>query len=274
MKNIIATVMALASVITGITLTSSCKRDYSVVANYDTPTGTAYLRVVHAAPYFRKIFNAPDSFNLLVGGQKVSAYLPGGAVTLTYNATFPASNTNYGYVTVPAGDQEFKLSLGVYNADSVTLKKFTKTLAPDTYYTFLITDSINSARDAAQMFIRDSVTTPTTGYVNLRFIHAALEDTASGSQKTVDTIDVFSTRNNRNIYSKITPGTATTFSQFAYNAQLPDTLYVRRVRSTVNLATLNNVSFANQRTYTIYFKGDGNVTTGTKARSLATFVHK
>ena len=87
--------------------------------------------------------------------------------------------------------------------------------------------------------------------------------------------DVFSSRYNRNIYTKITPGTVTPFSQFGYTAGLADTIYIRRVRSTVNLATLNNVSFLN-RTYTLYFKGDGTISTTTnpKARSLATIVHK
>jgi hypothetical protein len=274
MKNIIATVIAIGFVITGITITSSCKREYDTVADYDMPAGIAYLRIVHAAPYFRNIFNAPDSFNVLVGGQKVTGYLPGGAVVLTYNTTYPTSSSNYGYFTVPAGEQEIKLSLGSTNPDSVTLKKFTKVLAPDNYYTFMITDSINSARDIAQIFVRDSLTSPTIGYFSLRFIHAALRDTATTSQKTVDTIDVFSTRNNRNIYNRITPGTVTTFSQYAYNSQLSDTLYVRRTRSTVNLATFNSASFGNQRTYTLYFKGDGNATTGTRARSLGSFIHR
>jgi hypothetical protein len=140
----------------------------------------------------------------------------------------------------------------------------------------MITDSINSDRDIAQIFVRDSVTNPTVGYFNLRFIHAVLQDAVTPAQKNVDTIDVFSTRYNRNIYNRITPGTVTTFSQFAYNSQLSDTIYIRRVRSTVNLATLNNVSFGNQRTYTLYFKGDGTIsdTKITRVRSLATIVHK
>jgi hypothetical protein len=271
-KNIMA-VMATALVMTCIALVS-CNRDYEAAAPYQTPTGTAYLRIVHAAPYFGRIFNVNDSFNVMVGGTKISGYLPGSNPYLSYGATYPLSSTLYGYVTVPAGEQEIKLTSGVTNPDSVTIRKFTKVLAADTYYTLMVTDSINSDRDAAQIFVRDSVTTPTIGYFNLRFIHAVVDDTAKAAQKTVDTIDVFSSRNNRNIYTKITPGTTTTFSQFAFNAQVADTLYVRRTRSTVNLATLNNVSFANQRTYTLFFQGDGNVTTGSKARSLATYVHK
>jgi hypothetical protein len=267
-------VMTAALVMTFIALVS-CNRDYESAASYQTPTGTAYLRIVHAAPYFARALNVNDSsFNVMVGGTKVSGYLPGSNPYLSYGSMYPLGSTLYGYVTVPAGEQEIKLTSGVTNPDSVTFKRFTKVLAPDTYYSFVITDSINSTRDAAQIFVRDSVTTPTTGYFNLRFMHAVVDDTAKAAQKTVDTIDVFSTRNNRNIYTRITPGTTTTFSQFAFNSQVTDTLYVRRVRSTVNLATLNNVTFGNQRTYTLFFQGDGNLTAGTKARSLATYVHK
>lgn len=279
-KNITATVIAISFALTCIIVSSSCKRDYDMVADYETPADVAYLRIVHAAPYFRNIFNAPDSFNVLVNGQKVTGYAPGGAVLLTYNTTFPASNSNYGYVTVPAGEQEIKLTLGVTNPDSITLKKFTKVLEANNYYTFMLTDSINSDRDIAKIFVRDSLTTPTIGYFNLRFIHAVLKDATP--TKTVDTIDVFSTRNNRNIYSSITPGTVTNFSQYAYNSQLSDTLFVRRTRSTTNLATLNSASFGNQRTYTLYFKGDGTISpnpppptpVSPRARSLAIIVHK
>jgi hypothetical protein len=273
MRNKIAAVIAIGVVITTITI-SSCKRDFNPVASYQTPTGTAYLHIVHAAPYFGKIFNVKDSFNVLVGGTKVAGFLPGSNPYFSYGASFPTVSAVNGYITVPAGQQEIKLTQGVLTPDSVTIKSLTKTLLPNTYYTFMITDSLNSANDAAQIFVRDSLTNPTTGYFNLRFIHAALEDTVTASQKTVDTVDIFSTRNNRNIYSKIVRGQVTTFSQFAYNSQLNDTIYVRRTRSTVNLATLNNVSFSNQRNYTLYFQGDGNATTGAKARSLLIYVNK
>jgi len=76
MRNKIAAVIAIGVVITTITI-SSCKRDFDPVASYQTPAGTAYLHIVHAAPYFGKLFNIKDSFNVLVGGTKVAGFLPG-----------------------------------------------------------------------------------------------------------------------------------------------------------------------------------------------------
>jgi len=180
----------------------SCKRDLDPSAPYGIPTGTAYLRIVHASPYFGNIFNVRDSFNVLVGGTKVSAFISGGNPYMTYTAnnTFPTGSSLYGYVAVPAGEQEIKLSAGVMNPDSITIKRFTKVLDPDSYYTFMITDSINSTRDAAQIFVRDSInTTPTVCYYGLRFIHAVMQDSVAPKQKLVDSINVFSSRYNRNI---------------------------------------------------------------------------
>jgi len=133
----------------------------------------------------------------------------------------------------------------------------------------MIIDSIMSLRNSSQIFVRDSIVQPPPGYYNLRFIHAVWNDTAGKG------IDIWSTRNNRYIFSNLKPGAISTFSQWPYNALLNDTLYVRRTGSpTVTLATLNGASFSNQRTYTLYYKGDGNLTTGTKARSLAIYVHQ
>jgi hypothetical protein len=264
---------SIAIIITLIILTS-CKRDYIRVADYNIPPGNAYLRIIHASPSFSSIFNVPDTFNVSVGGQKITTYLPGGAPVLTYNNIYPNSSISNGYTVVPSGEQEVKLSIGVYNIDSVVIKKFTKTLVADNYYTLLITDSINSSRDAAQIFVRDSVFTPTAGYYNLRFVHAVWKD-VSTTPKKVDTIDLFSTRSNRVIFSKIVPGTTTLFTTFGYNALLSDTFYVRSYRSTVNIDTLNNVSLSNQRNYTLYYRGDATLPYGNaKKTGLSVTVNK
>jgi hypothetical protein len=259
--------MAVFFIITGIVL-AACKRDYTWAAEYYTPNGTAYLRIVHAAPGFGAIYSVPDSFNVLLNGTKVTGFVPGGAPLMTYGTIFPTVSSANGYITVPAGTQEFKLSMGALNPDSVTIKRFTKVLVSNAYYSLVITDSINSDKDAAQIFVRDTINKPTVGYFNLRFIHAVWNDT------TGKTVDIWSTRNNRYLFNNIKPGTVTTFTTFGYNSQLNDTLFVRRSGTGYTLATFNNVPFSNQRTYTLYYKGDGTLTTGVRARGLATYVHQ
>jgi hypothetical protein len=180
-------------------------------------------------------------------------------------------STNWGYVSVPAGTQPIKLSVaGVVNPDSIPIQTFTKTLVANQMYTLMITDSINSSRDSSQIFVQDSYLQPTTGYFNLRFIHAVWNDTAG------KTIDIWSARNNRNIFTSVKPGAVTPFSTYPYNAILNDTFFVRRSGTLIGLDTLSAVSFGNQRTYTLYYKGDANINVNSKVkrRHLATYVHQ
>lgn len=252
---------------------SACTRDYSLISPVSTTGGSAYLRIIDAAPNFRSIFNMPDSFSVFVNGSKVTGYTPGGTYMMTYGSSFPAITTLNGYVTVPAGSQAIKFSVsGVVNADSLPITSFKKTFAANQYYTLMITDSILSARDSSQIFVQDTYTEPTTGYYNLRFIHAVLNDTVGKN------VDIWSTRNNRYIFSNVKPGAISSFAQYPFNALLTDTFFVRRTgNSAIALDTLLNTSiFSNQRTYTLYYKGDGNSnrSTNTKRRHLATYIHQ
>jgi len=267
-KNILFSTLALVAVIIGF---YSCKRDYTLKAPVTTTEGLAYLRIVNASPNFRSILNAPDSFNVIINGNKVTGYTPSSTLLMTYGSTFPAASSNYGYIALEPGTDEIKLSAGYLNPDSLPIISLTKTLAANTYYTFMITDSVKSTRDSSKIFIQDNFTTPTSGYFNLRFIHAVLNDTVG------KTIDIWSTRTNRFIYTNVKPGTITSFTAYPYNAIFSDTLYVRRHNSGYvhdTLATLNTVSFSNQRTYTLYYRGNAGVASGSKSRSLATYVHQ
>lgn len=268
-KNITAVLIICGS----LTAFYSCKRDYTLKSPYTTTGGKSYLRIVDAAPNFRNIFNFPDTFNVLVNGIKVTAYTPGPGATvlMTYGSIYPTVSSGYGYVAVDPGPATLKLFVGTLIPDSVKIASFVKNFAPDKYYTFMITDSVNSTKDSSQIFVQDIYPAVPSGYYNLRFIHAVLNDTAG------KTIDIWPTRANRYIYTNVKPGMVTSFSQWAYNPIFSDTLYVRRSGNPlIALDTLNSVSFSNQRTYTLYYRGDGNsnLSTNIKKRRLATYVHQ
>jgi hypothetical protein len=263
----------LAAIILCISLTAyySCKRDYTMKSPASITQGKSFLRIIDAAPNFRKIFNAPDSFNVLVNDNKITAYTPGTAINMTFGSTYPTAATNYGYVAVDPGTNIIKLTLGITNPDSIELATFSKTFLADKYYTFMITDSVSSAREQAQIFVQDNFSPVPSGYYNLRFIHAIFNDT------TGKNIDIWSTRANRYIYTNIKPDSITGFSQWAYNPILNDTFYVRRTGNpAVTLDTLNAIGFGNQRTYTLYYRGDANsnFNTNAKRRHLASYVHQ
>ncbi|MBI2273748.1 MAG: DUF4397 domain-containing protein [Bacteroidetes bacterium] len=248
-----------------IMLFSACKKEADKTANFvASDESTAYVRVIHAAPSFRNIFNAPDSFNVYVNDIKMNAPF------LTFGSVFPASTTAFGYVAVQPGLNQFRVNIHGFasaSPDSTRLINFSKVFQAGEYYTLLLTDSIKSQRDSSQMFLKDAYTKPLNGNYGLRFVHAVWNDTAG------KTIDVFSARRNANIYTNIKPGQISTFNSLAANTQLSDTLYVRRSGTLINLAQLNGVSFANQRSYTLFYRGNGDLATGTKARALATYLH-
>ena len=256
MKNNILYIFLIGFLLTGL---NSCKRDYTMIAGYLPVKGTSQVKVLDLSPSFRKVYNAADSFNVLINGSVINSPF------LSFSSIFPASGTSFGYVSVPSGLDTFNLvTPGKLTGDSLPIASVTQQLLKDSSYTFMVLDS-------GFVFLHDSYTPPLTGYFNLRLVHAALNDTAGKS------IDIYSTRYNSTIFKNIKPGTNTFFTSFAYNAQLNDTLYVRRTGSnTITLDTLNAVSFTNQRTYTLYYKGDAttNWTTNAKRRHLAVYVNQ
>lgn len=247
----------------------SCKRDMTLKDPTTSPSGTALIRIIDVSPNLDSILKGnADTFNVLLNGVKLTGNSPGTAAAMVFNATYPFGGTNNGYASVPAGTQEIKFAKGLNTLDSVVLATFHETLLPDTYYSFIITDSVNSGRDSSRMFVKDSLFSVTAGFFNLRFVHAAWNDTAN--------IDVWSARNNKNIFANVKPGTISAFSTYAYNTQLSDTLFVRRTGTAIGLDTLVSVNFFNQRSYTLIYKGNAlsNRNTDPKRRHLITYLNK
>jgi len=247
----------------GILLFSACQKETKTKADFTTTEGNAFIRVVHVAPSFRQVFNAPDSFNIYVNGAKVNSPF------LTYLSIFPSPFN--AYFAVQPGLQQIKVSVHGFasaNPDSTLITSFTKLFTTGQYYTLLVTDSIKSPRDSSQMFLPDVYSKPSPGNYSLRFVHAVWNDT------TGKNIDIFSARRNANIYNNIKPGQILPFITLPYNTQLNDTLYVRRAGTLFNLSILNNIGLSNQRVYTLVYRGNGDLTTTNKARSLGAYLHQ
>lgn len=264
-KNILLVAIMGSIILIGL---SACTRDLSLKSEVSTTDGSSFLRVINVAPNFRAIYNQQDTFSILLNGNKISGYTPGAVASMTYGSSFPAINTLNGYFSVTPGTQEIKLSVsGVVTPDSIPITTFLKKFVANQSYTFFITDSIKSNNDSVQMFVADTYTKPELGFYNIRFVHTVLNDTLG------KTIDIYSTRNAKNIFTAVKPSSVTSYSKYPFNSLLSDTLYVRRSGTLINLATLNGQIFADQRTYTLYYRGNGSLTTGIKARSLATYIH-
>lgn len=253
------------SVIAAIIFTVfACTKDNTMQAGFQTNDGTgAYLRVIHVAPSFRAVFNQADSFNVFVNGSKVNGSF------LTYASMFPASTSNNAYFTVPSGSATVKFSVaGTVNPDSIAIVSFPATLSAATWYTMLVTDS-------SRILLDDSYTKPAAGVATLRFINTVMNDTAGKA------VDIYSKGLGTNLFSNVKPGGQPTafINTPAINpipanvVGLTDTLIVRRAGTTFALAQLNGTSFLFQRAYTLYYRGSGSLTSGTKARTLSSYVH-
>ncbi|MEO7311448.1 MAG: DUF4397 domain-containing protein [Chitinophagaceae bacterium] len=253
-----------AAVILSCLVFSSCKKEYTLVSTTDDLTGKAYLRIIHAAPSFRALFGVQDTFNVFIDNNKVNA------TVLTYGSVFPGATANP-YLAVNAGLKDIKLSIpGKILEDSIAITTITKTLAAGSYYTLMLTDSIKFARDSSQIFLKDNLVKPLNTLYSLRFINAVYNDTVG------KTIDIFSAKRNGNLFSNAVPGKIFDFTTLPYNAQFADTLFVRRSGTLINFASviIGAGGFGNQKSYTLYFRGDMLLTTGAKARSVTYVVNQ
>ena len=262
-------------------ITSSCKKDRTKLQGVQ-PTNSAFLKVIHAAPGFRKVFNVADSLNIIVGainGQRLFAATPNSATSaltapappFTYNSAFPTNTTNLNtYAAVPSGGQDIRLILrGSVNFDSVTIATIPKNLSPGMYYTLVITDSITTTSDYSKIWIQDNFTNPDAGKYSIRCINAVMNDTAGKK------IDVYSFRSGANIFSNMSPGDVSAFNSLVIPSVFTDTFSVRRAGTTFELARLNTVSITNNsRVYTLLYRGDGTLTSGTKARGIIVYNNK
>jgi len=247
----------------------ACKRDMELKNKPGYPAGTALIKFIDVAPNLGSVLNNnADTFNILINGQKVTGFTPGTLSAMVFGATYPFAGTGNGYASVPAGNVEIKLVKGFNTLDSVVLATLHATLEADKYYSLIITDSINSPRDSSKIFVNDAFIPLTPGYFGLRFVNAALNDTGN--------VDIWSTRNNRTIFSGAKPGSISAFTSQFYTSILSDTLFVRRSGTLIGLDTLVTVNFANNRSYTIVYKGNAltNKTSDPKRRHLINYLNQ
>jgi hypothetical protein len=244
----------------------ACKRETMWHAEAETSGFQSFVRLIHASPNFRAVLSNPsatpplvvkDTFNVYAGSAKLNNTI------MTYGSQFPASNL---YLGIGAGTQTFRyVNPGVLNVDSLTVHSFIKSLDKGQRYSLIITDSMKSANENMQMFIRDNFVQPVPSQFGIRFVHAVVNDTAG------KTVDLYSAKLKANMFTNVKIGTATSFQNYNVTGMTGDTLIVRRNGVTTwELARLNAQTYANQRVYTYVYRGDTRAT-GTKGKSLITY---
>jgi hypothetical protein len=237
----------------------SCKKEVNWNTDSDFSGFNSYVKIVHASPAFRTIFNNRDSFNVYVGSDKATGTF------LTYAATSPVmpSGGSSNYLGYPSGNQLFRFSVhGVTNPDSVSLYSFTKNLEANQRYSLIITDSIKSSNENVQMWLKDNFVDPIPSQYGVRVVHAVHNETSG--------IDVYSTSRKMNVFTNIPKNSA---SGFIYLPSGSDTMIIRRTGTTTDIVRYPGTSGTlgtNRRVYTLVYRGS--VTgTGTKARTILAY---
>ena len=273
-KNIF--LIASLSLVMFMLWTSSCKKNFSKDAQYTLlDSSMAYLKVVHAV-YVNttKLTGTPLSFNSLF--------------PLGYSAISGGTS----YAAVQPGAQQIRLSIpGISTVDSATILSLNKNFVAGRFYTLMITDSIKSTSDSNKIFVQDMLpVNASVGYINFRFANVVTNDSATiGSASNINLFDVYSYARNTVVLTKIRMDSITGFQVLATNITTPDTFYITRnpkATGTVLLANrvvLAKVAFipntsspqpTSGSTYTFYYKGDGVLTSGTRARTLTYYVNR
>ncbi|MCU0403522.1 MAG: DUF4397 domain-containing protein [Chitinophagaceae bacterium] len=244
----------------------SCEKEKEIQAPWETAGSTsekAHLRIIHASPNFRAVTGRPDSIHVFVNTAKVNG------ARMSFGSAFPATTPN-SYIALPAGLSNIKISVGgLVNYDSIPITSITTTMDAGRYYSLVITDSImNGSRDSAKMFMRDDVPNLFQGRTSFRFINCMVDTGATATQR----VDVWSSRRNNYLYTNVATGTISSFSNQPF-INLGDTLIVRRAGTTTEIARLNNIIFGDTRVYTMFLRGQVNVT-GTKAKTLTWYTNR
>jgi hypothetical protein len=254
-KNFLITLIITCS----IGLFTSCEKDLAHVNTYTNTYGLSFIKFFNASPNFRAVFKGADSFNIYVNGEKINGS------QLSYNSIFPAVANIY--AAVPSGSQSIRITVnGKTTPDSITLASFNKTLETGGYYSLFLTDSALKNIDSKQLWIRDQFLVTDTNNYTIRFVDAVMNDPIA--------VDVYSFKKAANVFTGITPGTATPFVLMPYSL-VADTFYVRQAGTMTEIARINIVNGSTTATnrgrpYTLLYKGAFGLT-GTKARTLTIF---
>jgi len=241
----------------------SCKKEFNVVATASNPNGMAFLKIVHASPNFTKVFTKPDGLNVYVGSATAdTGWVKVNGPALTFKSAYPAVGSVNTYASVLPGDDSIRIVVsGVVNPDSITVFRLRKTLAAGSYYTLLLTDSMNRAQDSAKVWAPDNFPASSAGNVSLRFVNMVLDAPAT------DTMNLYSKRRGQILFPSVLKDSITPFASFPTLVNVLDSFYVQRQGVTM-ASLLPTALMRDQMAYTIYYIGDTAKAVAAKTKTM------
>jgi hypothetical protein len=263
-KNIIVSAIALV-------ILAGCEKnllDKNDVWKFEP--GNAYVKFIHAynslTPSVATAPNGP-TVDYWIGDRKVSGVNQTGA-GLAYNTLFPSLSGQY--VSVSPGTFTIRAVLtrpvGTPSAPTDLVATGSFALNANTYYTAFLVDTMPfpNASSPNWVLVQDNVEKAKSGFFKIRFAHMI---------PTTDTLEMISKVSQTVIAGNLT------FKKVSDFIELPlltrsDTMQLRRKGATAILATqTGNFLPSNERVYTFWCRGIYTATTGTRPRSIGSYIN-
>jgi len=240
--NIKSITFALASMI----MLASCEKEYKSILTEETNLGnTAFVK------FHNGIINSNRTYIY-------SDLVPLNGASIGYGTIFPSLSPSY---TALAGGTRAIAIRDTLAPSTQYPISFTETMTPGSYYTIFAYDSLNAPK---YKVVQDNIQVFNDTSARIRFANFPYSTTA------MPNVDIFSQKQQANVFTNISTAAVTDFISF--RAGISDTLYVRPTGTTTNLTQLNGLVATAKRNYTVIFRGSYRTTTGTAARTLASFL--
>ena len=242
LMNIKSITIALASMI----MLAACEKEYKSILTEETNLGnTAFVKFHNA------IINSNRTYIY-------SDMVPLNGATIAYGGLFPSLSPSY--TALAAGTRAIAIRDTLAPSTQYPIS-FNAPMTDGTFYTIFAYDSLNAPK---YKVIQDNIQVFNDTAARVRFANFPFSTTA------IPNVDIFSQKQQANIFTNISTAAVTDFISF--RAGISDTLYVRPTGTTNNLTQLNGLVATAKRNYTVIFRGSYRSTTGTAARTLASFL--
>ena len=187
-------------------------------------------------------------YNVAVGSQRNYVYVDGKAVTgaalvytnATFTPLFPASNS---FIVAP-GLRNFLVRDTLLTFLTQPPLSFDGNFESGKFYTIFVYDTISAVK---QKTVETNIVTPADNTARVRFANFAWLKAG-----VPDAVDIFSKRQNANVFTNIPYTTVTDF--IPYESGVSDSLIVRATGTATALDTAV-FNFAQKRSYTLVFRG-------------------
>jgi len=242
LMNIKSITIALASMI----MLAACEKEYKSILTEETNLGnTAFVKFHNA------IINSNRTYIY-------SDLVPLNGATIAYGGLFPSLSPSY--TALAAGTRAIAIRDTLAPSTQYPIS-FNAPMTAGTFYTIFAYDSLNAPK---YKVIQDNIQVFNDTAARVRFANFPYSTTA------MPNVDIFSQKQQANIFTNISTAAVTDFISF--RANISDTLYVRPTGTTNNLTQLNGLVATAKRNYTVIFRGSYRTTAGAAARTLTSFL--